>query len=127
MDIKTARMKVNMSQAELAKRINVSQTMVNFLETGKEFPSTQIQRQINKILKTNVDWSTHPQAPLTGMEKVYMGKLYERMVANGQEPHGTMKFLASQNNADLRKLFEFAGVVVQPMSANGFPEMKRRK
>ena len=125
--MKRVRLKANLSQTELAKRLKLSQTDISNIESGKEYPSQWIRNAIDRTLKTNIDWSKCSLAPLSDIEKTYLTQIYERMIQNGEGTQETMKFLANQNNADLRKLFKFAGVVIKPMSANGYDYGKRKK
>jgi transcriptional regulator with XRE-family HTH domain len=128
MDMKTARKRVGLTQAELAQRINSSQTTVNFIESGKKFPDEQTQFLINRALNADIDWSLHDNAPLSGVEKTYLSRLFERTL-EFDDPQETAKFLTNQDRASLRKMFRLAGVdnVVEPLSVPGFDYGKRRK
>lgn len=118
MNMKEARLKANISQTELAKRVKINQSEVSNIERGKVFPAKLARDAIDEALKARIDWSAHPNAPLTDIEKGYIIQLYERMIRNGQDPQDAMHFLSSQSNSQLRKLFTFAGLKIKPLSAN---------
>lgn len=128
MDMKTARKRAGLTENQLAQCTGLSQTMLSFFETGKKFPDEQQQLVINRALAADIDWSLHDNAPLSDIENTYLARLYERMI-EFDEPQETMKFLANQNHSSLRKMFRLARVdkVVEPMKANGYPEIRRRK
>ncbi len=53
--IKVERAKLNITQAELADRVNVSRQTINSIEIGKFVPSTVLALKIAKIFNTTVD------------------------------------------------------------------------
>ena len=53
--IKVERAKNNMTQAELAKRIQVSRQTINAMELGKYVPSTLLALRLASIFETTVD------------------------------------------------------------------------
>ena len=53
--IKVERAKKNMTQAELAKRIQVSRQTINAMELGKYVPSTLLALRLAHIFETTVD------------------------------------------------------------------------
>ena len=53
--IKVERAKKNMTQAELAKRIQVSRQTINAMELGKYVPSTLLALRLAAIFETKVD------------------------------------------------------------------------
>ncbi|GGG89425.1 transcriptional regulator [Parapedobacter pyrenivorans] len=53
--IKVERAKLNITQAELADRVNVSRQTINSIEIGKFVPSTLLALKIAKIFDTTVD------------------------------------------------------------------------
>jgi putative transcriptional regulator len=53
--IKVERAKNNMTQAELAKRIQVSRQTINAMELGKYVPSTLLALRLAAIFETTVD------------------------------------------------------------------------
>ena len=53
--IKVERAKKNMTQAELAKRIQVSRQTINAMELGKYVPSTLLALRLAAIFETTVD------------------------------------------------------------------------
>jgi len=53
--IKVERAKNNMTQAELAKRIQVSRQTINAMELGKYVPSTLLALRLAAIFETKVD------------------------------------------------------------------------
>jgi putative transcriptional regulator len=53
--IKVERAKKNMTQAELAKQIQVSRQTINAMELGKYVPSTLLALRLAKIFETTVD------------------------------------------------------------------------
>jgi putative transcriptional regulator len=53
--IKVERAKKNMTQAELAKRIQVSRQTINAMELGKYVPSTLLALRLASIFETTVD------------------------------------------------------------------------
>ena len=48
--IKDLRIQANMTQAQLAKNIDVSDVYISLIEQGKRFPSMEIQRAIQHWL-----------------------------------------------------------------------------
>jgi putative transcriptional regulator len=53
--IKVERAKKNMTQAELAKRIQVSRQTISAMELGKYVPSTLLALRLASIFETTVD------------------------------------------------------------------------
>ena len=53
--IKVERAKLNITQAELADRVNVSRQTINSIEIGKFVPSTVLALKIAKVFDTTVD------------------------------------------------------------------------
>ncbi|WP_353130319.1 helix-turn-helix transcriptional regulator [Parapedobacter pyrenivorans] len=53
--MKVERAKLNITQAELADRVNVSRQTINSIEIGKFVPSTLLALKIAKIFDTTVD------------------------------------------------------------------------
>lgn len=53
--IKALRHSENLSQAELAKRCNVSRQTINAIENDKYDPSLQLAFDLAKVLKSSVD------------------------------------------------------------------------
>lgn len=53
--IKVERAKKNMTQAELAKRIQVSRQTINAMELGKYVPSTLLALRLAHVFETTVD------------------------------------------------------------------------
>ncbi len=53
--IKVERAKRNMTQAELAKRIQVSRQTINAMELGKYVPSALLALRLATIFETTVD------------------------------------------------------------------------
>ena len=53
--IKVERAKKNITQAELAKRIQVSRQTINAMELGKYVPSTLLALRLASIFETTVD------------------------------------------------------------------------
>jgi putative transcriptional regulator len=53
--IKVERAKLNITQAELADRVNVSRQTINSIEIGKFVPSTLLALKIAAVFKTTVD------------------------------------------------------------------------
>jgi putative transcriptional regulator len=53
--IKVERAKKNITQAELAKRIQVSRQTINAMELGKYVPSTLLALRLAHIFETTVD------------------------------------------------------------------------
>lgn len=53
--IKVERAKLNITQAELADRVNVSRQTINSIEIGKFVPSTVLALKIAKVFNTAVD------------------------------------------------------------------------
>ncbi len=53
--IKVERAKKNMTQAELAKQIQVSRQTINAMELGKYVPSTLLALRLAHIFETTVD------------------------------------------------------------------------
>jgi putative transcriptional regulator len=65
--LKVERAKLNMTQAELAERVNVSRQTINSIEIGKYIPSTLLALKIAVVFNVNVndiftlqseDWNT---------------------------------------------------------------------
>ena len=54
-NIKVERAKKNMTQAELAKQIQVSRQTINAMELGKYVPSTLLALRLAHIFETTVD------------------------------------------------------------------------
>ena len=52
--IKVERARYNMTQAELAERVNVARQTIIAIETGKFVPSTILAFKIAKVLNINV-------------------------------------------------------------------------
>lgn len=55
MDLRTARLRKNMTQAELAQTVGVTVAMANFYESGKHLPRLAKRRRIEQILGP-IDW-----------------------------------------------------------------------
>lgn len=53
--IKVERAKLNITQAELAEKINVSRQTINAIESGKYVPSTVLALKIAAVFKTSVN------------------------------------------------------------------------
>lgn len=53
--VAAARKKKGMTQEELADRVGVSQTMINYIESGKKKPSLEIALTIAREFNTTVD------------------------------------------------------------------------
>lgn len=53
--IKVERAKKNITQAELAKRVQVSRQTINAMELGKYVPSTVLALRLAHIFETTVD------------------------------------------------------------------------
>ncbi|MFC3197641.1 helix-turn-helix transcriptional regulator [Parapedobacter sp. GCM10030251] len=53
--IKVERAKLNITQAELADRVNVSRQTINSIEIGKFVPSTVLALKIANVFDTTVD------------------------------------------------------------------------
>jgi len=53
--IKVERAKLNITQAELADRVNVSRQTINSIEIGKFVPSTVLALKIAAVFDTTVD------------------------------------------------------------------------
>ena len=53
--IKVERAKLNITQEELAKKIEVSRQTINSIETDKYVPSTVLALKIARFFKTTVD------------------------------------------------------------------------
>jgi putative transcriptional regulator len=54
-DIKELRVKLNMTQDELAKKAGVRRETIVFLEQGKYNPSLKLAHDVAKALKTSID------------------------------------------------------------------------
>jgi putative transcriptional regulator len=52
--IKTERSKYNLTQADLAQKVQVSRQTINSIEIGKFIPSTLLALKIAKVFKTEV-------------------------------------------------------------------------
>jgi putative transcriptional regulator len=53
--IKVERAKLNITQAELAEKIDVSRQTINAIESGKYVPSTVLALKIAAVFKTGVN------------------------------------------------------------------------
>jgi putative transcriptional regulator len=53
--IKVERAKQNITQAELAEKVNVSRQTINSIEIGKYVPSTLLALKIARVFGTTVD------------------------------------------------------------------------
>ncbi len=53
--IKVGRARHNITQAELADKVNVSRQTINSIETGRFIPSTLLAFKIAHVLQTSVD------------------------------------------------------------------------
>ena len=53
--IKVERAKQNITQAELAEKVNVSRQTINSIEIGKYVPSTLLALKIARVFNTSVD------------------------------------------------------------------------
>jgi putative transcriptional regulator len=53
--IKLERARINLTQAELAERVNVSRQTINSIEIGKYVPSTVLACKIASIFNKKVD------------------------------------------------------------------------
>ena len=53
--IKVERAKLNITQADLAEKVNVSRQTINSIEIGKFVPSTLLALKIAKVFNTTVD------------------------------------------------------------------------
>lgn len=54
-NIKVERAKLNITQAELAKRISVSRQTINSIENGKFTPSVELALKIARVFNTPVE------------------------------------------------------------------------
>lgn len=54
-NIKVERAKLNITQAELAKRVSVTRQTINSIENGKFVPSVELALKIAKTFETRVD------------------------------------------------------------------------
>ncbi len=54
-NIKVARKKKGITQTELAEKVGVTQTMINFIEKGIRMPSVNVLIAISKELDVSVD------------------------------------------------------------------------
>lgn len=55
MNLKQARAEKRVTQAELAKKANISQTQLSFIESGRSIPRISTRRSIESILG-RIDW-----------------------------------------------------------------------
>lgn len=55
MSIKELRTRANMTQVQLAKKMNVDQSTVSLWETGKTFPVRKLHKKLAKVLGCTVD------------------------------------------------------------------------
>lgn len=62
--LQKARKKANMTQTEVAKELNVAQTIVSRYENGKLEPNIQTLIQLIELYEINADWLLG-----TGMKK----------------------------------------------------------
>jgi len=53
--IKELRAKYNLTQEDLAKKVDVRRETIVFLESGKYNPSLRLAHNIAKVLKTKID------------------------------------------------------------------------
>ncbi len=53
--IKVERAKRDLTQAELAERVNVTRQTINSIETGKFVPSTKLALKIASVFQTTVN------------------------------------------------------------------------
>ncbi len=53
--IKAERVKYNLTQAELAEKVNVSRQTINSIEIGKFVPSTLLSLKIASVFNVTVD------------------------------------------------------------------------
>lgn len=53
--IKVERAKLNITQAELARRVSVTRQTINSIENGKFVPSVELALKIAKTFETRVD------------------------------------------------------------------------
>jgi len=131
MQLKEARAKAGIKQTELATKLGVNQSIISFIENGDIYPTPVQQIRINNAVGCNIDWSKHPNAPLTANEQEMFKKLYSiscEVLEGGEK--AAIDFLSKQSPASLRKLFRFVGIdtEVKPLSVNGYPQqMVRRK
>jgi len=130
MQLKEARLRAGINQTELADKIGVKQPVISNIEAGEIYPSRVQQIQINTIVKCNLEWHKHPNAPLTVYEEQLFQKLYKIgcKALGGEE--ACAEYLSKQSPNSLRKLMVLTGVYekeVQPLSCNGYPQMKRTK
>ena len=54
MSIRELRTRANMTQAQLAKKMNVDQSTVSLWETGKTFPMRKLRKKLAKVLGCTV-------------------------------------------------------------------------
>ncbi|OPL09448.1 MAG: hypothetical protein AVO38_11010 [delta proteobacterium ML8_D] len=129
MQLKEARKKADIKQTELADKLGVNQSIISFIESGEIYPTAVQQIRINKAVGCDIDWSKHPNAPLTANENEMFQKLYQISceVLGGEKT--AIDFLNKQSPASLRKLFRLAGVdtEVKPLSVNGYPQQMVRQ
>ncbi len=57
-NIKVARKKRGITQTELAEKVGVTQTMINFIEKGIRMPSVNVLIAISKELDVSMDYLT---------------------------------------------------------------------
>ena len=54
LSIRELRTRANMTQAQLAKKMNVDQSTVSLWETGKTFPMRKLRKKLAKVLGCTV-------------------------------------------------------------------------
>jgi transcriptional regulator with XRE-family HTH domain len=52
--IRYYRKKLNLSQQDLAKLLNTTQTNISFIETKRQYPDTETAQRLADILKTTI-------------------------------------------------------------------------
>jgi transcriptional regulator with XRE-family HTH domain len=55
LSIRELRARANMTQEQLAKKMNVDQSTVSLWETGKTFPMKKLHKKLAKVLGCSVD------------------------------------------------------------------------
>lgn len=105
--IKEARMRKNMTQKELAKRINRSETAVSSYESNVQFPPLDVLISIAKVLEISLDYlvgfnsnQTYSDARLTPKQKEVIELLFREF----NEPTNTGTEWSAQQAAILKRL-----------------------
>lgn len=105
--IKEARMRKNMTQKELAKRINRSETAVSSYESNVQFPPLDVLISIAKVLEISLDYlvgfnsnQTYSDARLTPKQKEVIELLFREF----NEPTNAGAEWSAQQAAILKRL-----------------------